>query len=244
MTKVLSAVYAHPDDETFSGGGTYSKYSAAGVRCTLFCATDGDAGKTSGLAISSKAELGKVRRAELNAAAEILGFKTVESAGHPDGALGAVDQQILIGEMVRHFRREQPHVVVTFGPEGAPNTHPDHRVVSRAATAAFFLAGNASMFPEHLDAGLETHTAQRLFYVSWPTPAKDAVLKTIAVPATVRIDVRAHRDRELKAWKAHASQQALQQRFDETAATDDELFAFAAGVPQPTPVIDDFFAGL
>ena len=55
--KTLSGIYAHPDDETFSGGGTYARYAAAGVRCTIYCATDGDAGKTSGLAVSSKQEV-------------------------------------------------------------------------------------------------------------------------------------------------------------------------------------------
>jgi len=240
----LSAIYAHPDDETFSGGGTFAKCTAAGVRCTLFCATDGDAGKTSGLAISSRAELGRVRRAELKAAADILGFAVVNSAGHPDGGLGGVDQQILIGEVVHHLRRERPQVVITFGPEGAPNTHPDHRVISRVTTAAFFLAANASMFTEQLRDGIGPHQAARLFYVTWPVPADSAVLKTRGSPATVCIDVRAHRGRELAAWRAHASQQALQQRFDETAATDEELFALAAGAAQPAPMIDDFFAGL
>ena len=244
LIRVLTAVYAHPDDETFSGGGTFAKYSAAGVRCTLYCATDGDAGKTSGLTISSREELGRVRRAELKAAADILGFAVVDSGGHPDGGLGGIDQQILIGEIVRHLRRERPHVVVTFGPEGAPNTHPDHRVISRATTAAFFLAANASVFTEQLRDGVGPHQAARLFFVTWPVPSDTAVLKTRGAPATVRIDVRAHRDPELAAWRAHASQQALQQRFDETAATDEELFAFAAGTAQPAPMIDDFFAGL
>jgi len=241
---VLTAVYAHPDDETFSGGGTYAKYAAGGARCTLFCATDGDAGKTSGLAITSREELGRVRRAELAAAAAILGFATVESAGHPDGGLGGVDQQVLIGEIVRHFRRERPQVVVTFGPEGAPNTHPDHRVISRATTAAFFLAPNASAFVEQLRDGVVPHQAARLYYVTWQTPSRDAVLKTIGLPATARIDVRAHRERELRAWRSHVSQQALQQRFDETAATDEELFGLAAGTAQPAPMITDLFAGL
>jgi len=67
---------------------------------------------------------------------------------------------------------------------------------------------------------------------------------TVGVPATVRIDVRAYRDRENAAWQKHVSQHALQQRFDETAATDEELFALAAGVAQPAPMVDDFFAGL
>ena len=242
--RTLSAVYAHPDDETFSGGGTFAKYTAAGVRCTLYCATDGDAGKTSGLAISSRQELGVVRRRELNAAAAILGFSTPESAGHPDGGLSAMDQQMLIGEIVRHLRRERPQVVIAFGPEGAPNTHPDHRVIARATTAAFFLAANASMFADQIRDGFPAHAPARLYYVAWPPPQPDAVLKTLSVPATARIDVRAHRAQELAAWHAHVSQRALQQRFDETAATDDEYFALAAGVPQHAPLVNDLFAGL
>src|SRR5436190_13479802 len=133
--RTISAVYAHPDDETFSGGGTFAKYAAAGARMTLYCATDGDAGKTSSLGPMTKEALGKIRRAELSAAATALGFAVVESAGHSDGGLGHMDQQVLIAEIVRHVRRERPQVIVTFGPEGAPNTHPDHRIVSRATTA-------------------------------------------------------------------------------------------------------------
>lgn len=242
--KVLTGIYAHPDDETFSGGGTYARYAAAGVRCTIYCATDGDAGKTSGLRIASKQELGALRRKEMAAAARILGIQSVEFPGHPDGGLKGIDQDTLIGEIVKHLRRERPHVVITFGPEGAPNTHPDHKVISRAATAAFFLASNETAYANHMREGLAPHAPARLFYVAWPTPEPGAVLTVHGVPATVRIDVRKFREQENEAWRAHASQQALQQRFDETAATDEELFAFAAGTPQPKATIDDLFAGL
>jgi LmbE family N-acetylglucosaminyl deacetylase len=242
--RVLSGIYAHPDDETFSGGGTYAKYAAAGVRCTIYCATDGDAGKTSGLAVSSKQELGVLRRREMHAAANILGIQVVESPGHPDGGLRGVDQDALVGEIVRHLRRERPGVVVTFGPEGAPNTHPDHRVISRAATAAFFLASNPTAFADQVREGLEPHAPARLYYIAWPTPEANAVLQTRSVAASARIDVRRFRETELDAWRAHVSQQALQQRFEETAATDDELFAFAAGTPQPRAIADDLFEGL
>jgi LmbE family N-acetylglucosaminyl deacetylase len=240
----LTCIYAHPDDETFSGGGTYAKYAAAGVRITLFCATDGDAGKTSGLKVASKQELGFIRRKELEAAARILGIQSVECWGYPDGGLGAVNQEELIARMVRHIRSQRPQVVITFGPEGAPNTHPDHRVISRAATAAFFLSGNRTAHSDQLREGLEPHGAARLFYVAWPPPEPGAVLKTESVPATTRIDVRRFREQELAAWRAHVSQQVLQQRFDETAATDEEFFALAAGMAQPSEIIDDLFAGL
>jgi LmbE family N-acetylglucosaminyl deacetylase len=241
---VLSGLFAHPDDETFSAGGTFAKYAAAGVRCTLFCATDGDAGKTSGLTVASRKDLGALRRKELEAAARILGVDSVESVGHPDGGLASLDQDELIGQVVRHVRRERPRVMITFGPEGAPNTHADHKVISRAATAAFFLAGRRSAYPDQLRNGLPPHSAARLFFVTWPEPKPGAVLQTEGVPATVRVDVRGFRATELAAWRAHASQQALQQRFDEYAATDEELFALAAGVPQPKPMIEDLFAGL
>jgi LmbE family N-acetylglucosaminyl deacetylase len=241
---VLSGIYAHPDDETFSGGGTYAKYAAAGVRCTIWCATDGDAGKTSGLKVSSKEELGALRRKELDAARKILGIAHVDSPGHPDGGMVKANGDEIVGEMVRHIRRHKSDVIITFGPEGAPNTHPDHRVVSRCATAAFLLAGNETVFAEQLKSGLAPHAPSRLYYVTWPMPSPDAVLKTKGMPATARIDVRAFRDVENRAWKAHKSQQDLQQRFEETAATDEELFAFAAGVPQPAATVDDLFAGL
>jgi N-acetylglucosamine malate deacetylase 2 len=241
---VISGIFAHPDDETFSAGGTFAKYAAAGVRCTIFCATDGDAGKTSGLHVTSKKELGVLRRRELQAAAKIIGVDLVESMGHPDGGLAALNQDELIGQIVRHLRRERPQAVITFGPEGAPNTHADHKVMSRAATAAFFLAGQRSSYPDELHDGVQPHSAARLFYVTWPEPEPGAALQTEGVPASARIDVRKFRATELAAWRAHASQQALQQRFDEYAATDEELFALAAGVPQPKPVIDDLFDGL
>ena len=241
---VLTGIYAHPDDETFSGGGTYAKYAAEGVRMTLLCATDGDAGKTSGLNVASKQELGALRRKELMAASTVLGFDSVEVLGHPDGGLRGVDQDELIGQMVRHLRRERPQVVITFGPEGAPNTHADHKVVSRAATAAFFLAGNSSAYQEQLKNDSAAHTPSRLFYVTWEAPTSDAAPHVSGVPATARIDVRTFRTKELEAWAAHVSQQALQPRFDEYAATDDELFALAAGVPQPALIIGDLFAGL
>ncbi len=241
---VLSGIYAHPDDETFSAGGTYAQYAAAGARCTIFCATDGDAGKTSALNVGSKRELGALRRKELEAAARILGIQSVESTGHPDGGLAAVNQDELIGQIVAHLRRERPLVVIGFGPEGAPNTHADHKVMSRAMTAAFFLAGRMSAYPDQLREGLRPHSAARLYYVTWPDPKPGTELQTQGVPATVRIDVRKFRDTELAAWRAHVSQQALQRRFDALAASDEELFALAAGIAQPKPVIADLFEGL
>lgn len=185
-----------------------------------------------------------MRRAELEAAARILGFQYVEPLGHPDGALGGVDQDELIGQIVRHLRRERPQVVVTFGPEGAPNTHRDHQVICRAATAAFFLASRSTAYAGQTAGGLTPHAASRLFYATWPDPEPGAELQVRGAQATARIDVAKFRNVEMAAFHAHASQQMLRARFEELSLTSEEWFALASGVPQPAPVIDDLFAGL
>ena len=241
----LTAIYAHPDDETFSAGGTFAKYAAAGVRCTLLVATDGDAGKTSGLKVGSREELAALRRHELDAAAQILGITKVQCLGYPDGALGQVDQDDLIGHIVVHLRVERPDVVITFGPEGAPNHHRDHKVISRAATAAFFLAGyDMGNVPMLTLQGVDYHRASRLYYVTWKDPDIGDEMIAFGLPHTAAIDVRAFRDRELAAWRAHATQQMHDKHFQQSAATDEELFTLAAGIPQPRPIVSDLFEGL
>ena len=97
MRRSIAAIFAHPDDETFAIGGVIAAYAARGVECHLFCATDGDAGRTSGVAVASREELGRIRRRELESAASILGFASMRSMGHPDCALGTVDIERLVG---------------------------------------------------------------------------------------------------------------------------------------------------
>src|SRR5438045_8877741 len=96
----LAAVFAHPDDETFATGGRRAKHADEGTRVTLYCATDGDAGRSSGIPFSSREELGRIRRAELLQACALLGVQRVEHGGHPDGALAAVDPDVVIGQIV------------------------------------------------------------------------------------------------------------------------------------------------
>jgi len=43
--------FAHPDDETFTCGGSIARYADQGnTRLVLYCATRGEAGKTQGFA--------------------------------------------------------------------------------------------------------------------------------------------------------------------------------------------------
>jgi LmbE family N-acetylglucosaminyl deacetylase len=239
----LACVFAHPDDETFATGGTLAKLAAARVRIDLFCATDGDAGKNSGIPVSSRIELAARRRAELAAAAQILGIASLSTPGHGDGMLRDVDPDRLVGEIVFFVRRHRPDIVLTFGPEGAPTQHRDHRAISRAATAAYFLAALSTEYADQMRE-VRPHQATRLYYCAWEPPAPGSELMTLSLPATCCVDVAAYLESKRAAFLAHATQRQHEARFEELGMRPTERFALAAGAPQPRLVTDDLFEGL
>jgi len=237
----VTALFAHPDDETFATGGTLARCAAGGARCSLYCATDGDAGRSSGIPVSSRADLGWLRRAELADACTLLGIGTVTHGGHADGALGAADPELVIGEMVSLLRRERPDVVLTFGPEGAPTAHRDHRAVSRLATAAVLLAGTRTAYPEQLVQGVAPHRAARLCYVTWPVPSPGDVYQVEGQPVHITVDVRARHAQKREAFALHRTQRELMANFERAAMTDDECYFVALGTPAPvgaTSILD------
>ena len=239
----LACVFAHPDDETFSSGGTIAKLAAADVRIDLFCATDGDAGKSSGVPVLSRGELGGRRRVELAAAARVLGIASLSTPGHGDGVLREMDPDRLVGEIVFFLRRYRPDVVLTFGPEGAPTQHRDHRAISRAATAAYFLAGLPTEYADQRRE-VEPHAPARLYYCAWEAPAPGAELRALSLSATCCVDVSAFLPLKREAFLAHATQRQHEARFEELGMTPIERFALAAGTAQPRDVTDNLFDGL
>ena len=243
MTPSLLLVFAHPDDETYATGATIARCASEGVRISLYCATDGGAGRSSGIPVSSPAELGLLRRDELRTAAEILGIHSVEFGGFPDGQLPVVNSEDVIGQIVSVIRREKPDVVLTFGQEGAPTQHRDHRAISALATMAFRFAGTDDHYTQQIVDGLAPHAPARLCHVTWPTPAPDAFYPVKGEPIHVEIDARPWNALKRRAFDAHRSQGQHRENFERYAITDSEYFSVAAG--QPTPAgATDLFAGL
>ena len=186
---MLLAVFAHPDDESFTVGGTLAKYAAEGARVVLVSATRGEAG----LAGVSAAETARIREAELRAAARTLGAARVEFLDYVDGHLSQADPQEVVNRLTGLLEEEQPNAVITFGPEGISG-HPDHVAVHQLVTQAFERA----------------HLPARLFYLvpSEATqqgcgipPSKDAD----GGPVTA-IDVGAYCVTKVRAMQCHASQ--------------------------------------
>jgi LmbE family N-acetylglucosaminyl deacetylase len=103
--------------------------------------------------------VGRVREAELREAARVLGVREVRFLDYYDGVLDQVNVPEAVTRIAEHLRRVKPHVVITFGPEGAYG-HPDHIAISQLATAAVVAAAgeNGSSQP---------HRVSKLYYIEW-----------------------------------------------------------------------------
>jgi LmbE family N-acetylglucosaminyl deacetylase len=139
----LLAVLAHPDDESLGLGGTLARYAAdPDVETYLVTATRGERGRFfDNTNRPTDAEVGRAREQELRAAAAELGVRGVALLDYLDGELDRVHATQAIDRIVVELRRCRPHVVVTFGPDGAYG-HPDHIAVSQFTTAAVVAAAD------------------------------------------------------------------------------------------------------
>jgi LmbE family N-acetylglucosaminyl deacetylase len=127
-------VQAHPDDESFMGGGASAFYARHGVETTLVTFTDGQAGRAGvegHVPVTSTDELGCVRRRELGKAVAVLGIGRLVAPGWMDGQLESVENEKGIRFVSEQLEQFRPGVVSSFGPEGAPNNHPDHIACGR-----------------------------------------------------------------------------------------------------------------
>ena len=164
----LMCVLAHPDDESLGTGGTLAKYASEGIGTYLLMATRGERGRYGpGLEFPGFDAVGKTREAELLAAAKELGIREVKFLNYRDGDLDQADPVEAVGRIAIHLRRVRPHVVITFGPEGAYG-HPDHIAISQFTTAAVVSAANPiSGQSETLPTHAVAHCVSKLYYIAW-----------------------------------------------------------------------------
>ena len=208
-------VLAHPDDESLGTGGTLATYSAQGVETFVVTATRGERGRFGdGGERPAPDVVGATREAELRAAATELGVREVVVLGFPDGALDSVDPSVAQLAIAVQLRRIRPHVVITFGSEGAYG-HPDHIAISQLTTAAIVRAAD----PEF--------SVSKLYHIAWSAKtwaAYQAALKTLTstvdgverrvVPApdwgvTTRIDTSAVWPTVWRAVQCHRTQMSI-----------------------------------
>ena len=211
--RTVLAVFAHPDDESLSCGGTIARLADAGAKVVLLCASRGERGSISDPGLVPDGDLGRVRTRELLDAAAVLGVADVIVLDHRDGNLRWENVPQLHGEIVALVERHRPAAVITFAEDGL-YWHLDHIGVHERTYTALLSFGAA---------------APPLYYVTIPkgimhevveaARAEGAVVPETGVwgivpdafgagaePPTVTIDVRDWVPRKMAALRCHRTQ--------------------------------------
>src|SRR3990172_9617828 len=118
MDKRIVLVFAHPDDESFTCGGTIAKYAASGWGIYVVCLTGGEAGQSGGFGEISKATLRKHRIEEFTRACKCLGVASHRVLEYKDGAVAEVEAGEIEDILYRYFMEVSPRIVITFEPRG------------------------------------------------------------------------------------------------------------------------------
>jgi mycothiol S-conjugate amidase len=158
----LMAVHAHPDDESSKGAATMARYVREGVEVLVCTLTGGERGDILNPAMERpdvRANLPAIRRAEMEAAREILGvrqqFLGFIDSGLPEGdplpplpagcfALEPLESAARpLVQAVREFR---PHVILTYDENGG-YPHPDHIKCHQVSVEAFEAAADPDRYP-------------------------------------------------------------------------------------------------
>jgi len=136
-SKVIMAIFAHPDDET-TIGPVLAKYSKD-HEVYLVVATDGSFGVTDHAGIPAGDSLVNIRRKETECACDKLGINPPQFLNAQDG-LGLnghgnyYEEVPALKERIKQKIEElKPTTILTFGPDGDTG-HPDHRLIGILTT--------------------------------------------------------------------------------------------------------------
>jgi LmbE family N-acetylglucosaminyl deacetylase len=208
----LVGVFAHPDDDVYSIGGSLVLERDRLAVTLVFC-TSGDAGPIwiDGV---EREELGPVREREQAASMAALGVEAdVRFLRHPDFHLPEVPFDELVAQVDAVLREVRPELVVTFGPDGWSGHH-DHARAGEAADAAFHGAlAAAGAVARLLHVGAPASAVARfdgqLRAVGDPWREERSLLAMRAVPdddIAIAVDTRGVRETKLAGIRAHRTQ--------------------------------------
>jgi mycothiol S-conjugate amidase len=180
-------VHAHPDDESSKGAASTAKYVAEGVDVHVVTCTGGERGSVLNPNMDRPevlANISEIRRQEMEAAREILGFTQdwlgfVDSGWPegdpkpplPDGCFALVPVEEAAEPLVRLIRSFRPHVVTTYDENGG-YPHPDHIQCHRVSVEAFHAAADPAGYP---DAGEPWQPLKLYYHHAFHRPRTQAV---------------------------------------------------------------------
>jgi LmbE family N-acetylglucosaminyl deacetylase len=175
-------------------GGTVAHWTAAGAEVSYCVLSDGDAGGFDENV--PRADIPGIRRAEQQAAAELLGVVEVRF-------LGLSEDEVRHGpqvrcKLVRMIRQIRPQRLVTWSPEWNwarfRSCHPHHRATGEATLEAVYPdAGNRFAHMDLLDEGLGPWRVPEIWLINSPHPDH-------------YVDITDVFDKKVAAVRAHDSQ--------------------------------------
>ena len=199
------AVGAHPDDVEFQAGGTLARWVREGVHVELAYFTAGEKGTMDTAA--TPAEIGRVRMAQIEAAAAAIGAAGVHLLGAVDGELEVnMPLRLAVARLVRTVR---PDVVLGHDPWRRWLLHPDHRAAGLLTVDGVVAAREPLYVPELAAEGLPAHRPHTLLLFG--TDAPDEVVEIGSVLDVKLAAIRAHQsqlgdpaetERRIRTWNA------------------------------------------
>jgi mycothiol S-conjugate amidase len=157
----LMAVHAHPDDESSKGAATMARYVSEGAEVLVCTLTGGERGDILNPAMERpevRADLPAIRRAEMEAAREILGvrqqFLGFTDSGLPEGdplpplpsgCFALEPLESAARPLVQAIREFRPHVMLTYDENGG-YPHPDHIKCHQVSVEAFEAAADPDRY--------------------------------------------------------------------------------------------------
>jgi|TARA_Y100000815_G_scaffold38111_1_gene31474 LmbE family N-acetylglucosaminyl deacetylase len=267
----LLAIFAHPDDEVFSCGGTLARYADEGHQVSLICATRGEEGEIVHPDMEPNSypkgpERGLLRVDELAATCKALGisppiFLDYQDSGFPI-EVGLQNPQAFMNADI--FKIEEkildrigsihPEIIITFDPHGMYG-HIDHITIHRAALAAFWSAGSVMQpAPQRLYYPARTITQveemQRRFAGSSNSDLDPNIFGVSDDSICAQIDISGYSDRKRLGVYAHRSQFGTEEHINELLDGRPDFFRFETFVLGgarggfPADRLNDLFDGV
>jgi LmbE family N-acetylglucosaminyl deacetylase len=213
-TGPVLGVFAHPDDAEIAAGGALAALAVAGREVHLVVLTNGDRGSSDPTA--SREELAITRKAETEAAGEVLGLASVRILSIHDGEL---ENTAAVREAVtRRVREVRAETVISVDPtavffEDRYYNHSDHRTAGWVALDSVFPgSGNPHFFGEHLGEGLQVQEVHDV-WLGWTNEPNH--VEDVSATFATKIDALAR----------HASQLAEGIRFFEESLREEAVAA-------------------
>jgi len=147
VQKIL-AIFPHPDDEV-TVAGTVMGLKAAGHEVTLVCLTRGEKGNAA--QIPSEEELARLRTAEMQRSAELLGVNQLIQLDYADGGISALGMDSLKSVVYALIQKNKPNVLLSYDSKVGLYGHSDHQLTGKAVEEVFLgYRGTTDFAPKQL----------------------------------------------------------------------------------------------